>query len=285
MNKLVAWGLSLIAAAAVLSIVPGCRNDKDDILIVTPEDASPLETLAAREIRRYLYLRTGSLFPIEETSRLKGGRRQAVAVFAKGRLELPERTDPEIIANIDRLGDEEYLLKSIAGGGSNLVLVAGGNGPGILYGAYRFAESLGVRFYLHGDVVPDERLPAALPDVDELGKPLFGLRGIQPFHDFPEGPDWWNRDDYLAVIGQLPKLRMNFFGLHTYPEGRPNAEPTVWIGRPGDVGEDGAGPDSATRRAIRTRCGETGVMKRPKPRVFTTGRPSCSTGTITERRS
>ena len=49
----------------------------------------------------------------------------------------------------------------------------------------------------------------------DLSPPLFALRGIQPFHDFPEGPDWWNRDQYLAMIGQLPKLRMNFFGLHT----------------------------------------------------------------------
>ena len=46
-------------------------------------------------------------------------------------------------------------------------------------------------------------------------------------------------DDYLAVIGQLPKLRMNFFGLHTYPEERPNAEPTVWIGLQSDIGADG----------------------------------------------
>ena len=87
--------------------------------------------------------------------------------------------------------------------------------------AYRLAEVLGVRFYLHGDVVPDEPMEWELPTLDERGAPLFALRGIQPFHDFPEGPDWWNRDDYLAVIGQLPKLRMNFFGLHTYPEGAP----------------------------------------------------------------
>ncbi len=32
---------------------------------------------------------------------------------------------------------------------------------------------------------------------------------------------------------------MNFLGLHTYPEERPNAEPTVWIGLPGDVGQGG----------------------------------------------
>jgi hypothetical protein len=53
----------------------------------------------------------------------------------------------------------------------------------------------------------------------ELGKPLFDRRGIQPFHDFPEGPDWWNVDAYKANIGQLTRLRMNFLGLHTYPEG------------------------------------------------------------------
>ena len=32
---------------------------------------------------------------------------------------------------------------------------------------------------------------------------------------------------------------MNFFGLHTYPQGGVGPEPLVWIGRPGDVGPDG----------------------------------------------
>ena len=108
---------------------------------------------------------------------------------------------------------------------------------GALYGAYRLAEHLGARFYLHGDVVPDRTSPWKTPALDESGQPLFRLRGIQPFHDFPEGPDWWNRDEYLAVVSQLPKLRMNFIGLHTYPEGGPNAEPTVWIGLPAEIGE------------------------------------------------
>ena len=119
------------------------------------------------------------------------------------------------------------------------MLIIGGDPIGTLYGAYRFAEHLGVRFYLHGDVVPDEQIPPELPKVDEVGKPLFALRGIQPFHDFPEGPDWWTTDDYKAIIGQLPKLRMNFFGLHTYPQGGVGPEPAVWIGRPDDVGPDG----------------------------------------------
>ncbi|MFQ6035789.1 MAG: hypothetical protein ACE5NM_08085, partial [Sedimentisphaerales bacterium] len=120
-----------------------------------------------------------------------------------------------------------------------VVLICGGDEFGTLYGAYRFIEHFGVRFYLHGDVIPDERIALKLPDVDERGSPLFELRGIHPFHDFPEGPDWWNVDDYKAIIAQLPKLRMNFFGLHCYPEGGAGPEPTVWIGAAFDVESDG----------------------------------------------
>ena len=38
---------------------------------------------------------------------------------------------------------------------------------------------------------------------------------------------------------QIPKLRMNFFGLHTYPQGGVGPEPTVWIGLAEDVNPDG----------------------------------------------
>jgi hypothetical protein len=118
-------------------------------------------------------------------------------------------------------------------------LIIGGGDTGTLYGAYRFAEALGVRFYLHGDVIPDARIAPTLPNLNETGKPLFATRGIQPFHDFPEGPDWWDRDDQLAYVAQLPKMRMNFYGLHCYPEGHVGPEPLVWIGQPGDVDKDG----------------------------------------------
>jgi hypothetical protein len=90
------------------------------------------------------------------------------------------------------LQPQEYLLKKT---GANSLLIAGGDDAGVLYGAYAFAEKLGARFYLHGDVVPDGQAPLAMPELNETGRPLFALRGIQPFHDFPEGPDWWSTDD------------------------------------------------------------------------------------------
>ncbi len=196
------------------------------LTIVYPPEADPLEVLAAREVRRYLYVRTGELCPIT-TGTASPAEGDAV-VFAR-----PSGTEQR------RLGSEGYTLTTAEHGGRRIVTISGGGPVGTLYGAYRFAEHLGVRFYLEGDVVPDERIPLELPVVKELGKPLFALRGIQPFHDFPEGPDWWSLDGYKAVISQLPKLRMNFFGLHTYPEGSVGPEPVVWIGIPEDVGPDG----------------------------------------------
>ena len=226
-----------------------------------------MESLAAREIRRYVYLRSGQLFPIVEAQDHLPQAALAVVVAQKDRPIVSAVCSGSSALSenqaqaLARLQAQEYLLQTRQIQGRGVVLVAGGDAQGVLYGAYRLAEHLGVRFYLHGDVVPDGRLtisrpasltqkgaerlqgvvtpPLALPPFWEVGKPLFALRGIQPFHDFPEGPDWWNRDDYLAVLSQLPKLRMNFFGLHTYPENRPNAEPTVWIGTPDDMAADG----------------------------------------------
>ncbi len=221
-------------------------------VILSPRDASWLERLAAREVRRYVYVRTGSLLPILSEPGM-AQKTDAIIVGHKDRNLVKEAIAAQdtVAAALDGLGAQHYCLKTIpqtSGPDSGrpasrarhqVLLLTGGDDLGTLYAAYRFAESLGVRFHLHGDVVPDEPAEWALPVLDERAAPLFALRGIQPFHDFPEGPDWWNRDDYLAIIGQLPKLRMNFIGLHTYPEGHPNAEPTVWIGLPQDIGPDG----------------------------------------------
>lgn len=208
--------------------------------IVVSRDASGLEDFAAREVRRYLYLRAGCLSEVQ-TAGSAADLSGALIVVGRNDRALAKDllADPAAKLSLATLGEQDYWLKSLEQGDRMITLVTGGSEVATLYAAYGFAEKLGVRFYLHGDVVPDERLPLPLPVMDERRMPLFALRGIQPFHDFPEGPDWWNREDYLAVMAQLPKLRMNFFGLHTYPEGAPNAEPTVWIGPGNEIGVRG----------------------------------------------
>ncbi len=197
--------------------------------IVTPAKPSPDESLAAHEVRRYVYLRTGELLPIHAPS----GQPAEAGIFV-GRKDQPEFQG--LAGDAAALKPQEYLLKKT---GANSLLIVGGDGAGVLYGAYAFAEKLGVRFYLQGDVAPDGKIPFSIPDLNETGKPLFAVRGIQPFHDFPEGPDWWNTDDYLAYVSQLAKMRMNFIGLHCYPEGSAGPEPLVWIGEKSDCDASG----------------------------------------------
>ena len=197
----------------------------DKPFILVSKDASTLEQLAAKEIRRYIYLRTNMLLPIENDKN-------------------PAGSCIELQIN-DVLGDQEFTLKTEINDDQHHLLISGGTAQAVLYGAYEFAEQLGIRFYLHGDVIPDEKIAFSLPNLDISKKPVFDKRGIQPFHDFPEGPDWWSEQDYKTVIAQLAKMKMNFIGFHTYSERTdfdgegPKAEPLVWIGKEEDINEKG----------------------------------------------
>ena len=227
--------------------------------VVCARNATFAEYLAAKEIHRYVYVRTGQLLPILDT--LEANRDAAIVVGVKSQPTILRLlTDAGVKAAAEALGPEQYLLRSIEHQNRPILLVVGGDATGTLFGAYRLAERLGVRFYLHGDVVPDAKIALALSAMDETGKPLFDRRGIQPFHDFPEGPDWWDADAYKAYLGQLSKLRMNFFGLHTYPEGGVGPEPVAWIGRTGEIGTDGRVKASYPARHFTTANGTWGYQ-------------------------
>ena len=195
--------------ALILAIASACAAQAGQIMVAT--DAPAKVKLAAKEVRRYVYLRTGELLPIAADA---------------GSIQL--RMD-------GALQPQQFRLQS----DGTALTITGGSDIGVLYGAYAFIEKLGVRFYLHGDVIPDGRIPLILPVLDETRQPLFELRGINPWGCHPAGMDAWTADDYKAVFSQLAKMRMNFLGIHTYPDGLPFAEPTVWHGLSGDFDAQG----------------------------------------------
>jgi len=233
-SKLTARAVQAAIVLALLlpfSAASGAHKQKRPaVQICVPSKAAFCEKFAARELRRLFYLAFGS---VPEITNSPPQDRPAFVLGSKGATGL---LPASLQQSAEALPPQAFLLKKEETPSGFVFYVVGGDPLGTLYGVYRLAEHFGLRFYLHGEAAPPMRSEPEPPEVNERSEPLFALRGIQPFHDFPEGPDWWNTDDYLAVLAQLPKLRMNFIGLHTYPEGRPEAEPTVWIGAPSDTG-------------------------------------------------
>jgi hypothetical protein len=219
--------------AALIMLLTGCSKASVANIIIGSE-AGKKEQLAASEIRKYIYLRTGELPVITKWDGKPGFPGNSILVGSKSSAIIKASG-----TEVPDLEEDAFLLKTTNLKGSKLLIVCGGSETGTLYAAYQLAEELGIGFYLDGDIIPDKKVKFSFPDLDIKKSPLFSRRGIQPFHDFPEGPDWWNREDYRAVLAQLPKLKMNFFGMHTYPEGGVGPEPLTWIGLPENVNTDG----------------------------------------------
>jgi hypothetical protein len=212
--------------------------------IVYPINGSDQELHAAKEVRRYIYLRADTLLTIQGISSLP----------ENGDLILVSNDNDPLLDSLRNLINHTanpggFILKTVSTGGRQVLVIAGHDSMATLHGAYRFAEHFGVFFGLAGDAIPDARINLDILGFDEVGEPLFETRGIQPYHDFPSGPDLWNTDDYLSVISQLPKMGMNFVGIHTYTtynslwdyenDYQRGPEPSVWIGLPQDVNSDG----------------------------------------------
>jgi hypothetical protein len=189
--------------------------------------SSAMEQLAARELNRYLYLRTGVL---------------PASLPQNGRIIVGSKDSPllenELRAEADQLKSQEFLIKTKSEGGKKTWWIIGGDDLGALYGSYRFLEQLGIRFYLHQDVVPAASSEMVIPDIKETGKPLFELRGLNPWGGHAEGIDTWSTDQFKAVMSQMVKMRMNVIKIHSYPASGPS-EPGVWAGLPEDVKENG----------------------------------------------
>jgi len=244
--------INVILVLLLIILIDGCTK-KPVAIIYIDKDSNSTVDHAAREIRKYIYLRTGVLLPVriwqEDSS--PGGD---VIFIGSQSHELIRSTG--YVATT--LGCDDFILKTVNSPSGKTLIVCGGCETSTLYAAYHLAEQLGIGFSLDGDIVPDKHVPFVFPELDIRQSPFFSRRGIQPFHDFPEGPDWWNSEDYKAVFSQLPKLKMNFFGLHTYPEGSVGPEPLTWIGIAGDVNSDGTVTTAYHSRHFTTQNGTWG---------------------------
>ena len=220
------------------------------------------DNFATRELGRYIYLVSGEYPTLIQGDASSFNVTSDVETILIGapRSELILAAAGDVIASSFSTSDSTTLNKtggrhSVTRTSPFVVAIVGETPKARLYGVYTAAEQLGVRFELHQDVVPDPtadgglplREVAILPFIDvPPAAPTFDYRGLQPFHDFLEGPDGWDVGQYKHVIAQISKMKMNFIGLHTYPYSPVGGgfttgynEPTVWVGTTKELNDDG----------------------------------------------
>lgn len=168
--------------------------------ILLPTNANWHERLAAHELRRYLYLRTGTVLPFVDAPGQTDG-----PLIVAGLSSRPEvmacAQDAALKARVQSLKAQEYLLRTVTAKGRRVLLIAGGDSLGVLYGVYDFVRGIGVGFSLTGDAIPDERdirLASQVPELDSMARPLFDRRGTYFWGDIVHG--WMNKEDNKSLV-------------------------------------------------------------------------------------
>ncbi len=114
-----------------------------------------------------------------------------------------------------QVSDQGIVLRRLRHRGRRSFLVGGGSPKATLWSVYELAERWGVRFLLHGDVIPRRRA-LWLPDVNDVLEPEFPIRQWRVVNDFACGPESWGIADYRPVLDQLAKLKFNRIYVYTY---------------------------------------------------------------------
>ena len=213
--------------------------------VVVSGSQPDLELFAASELCRYL----GDLFgvetsPSEYTEGFPGG------LFLIG----SPATNPAVAEAMDNglsfdVSDQGIVIQRCQSHGGDALVVGGGSPRATLWAVYELVERWGVRYLLHGDILP-ERRAFKLPDMTTVMEPNLTIRQWRVVNDFACGPESWGIEDYRPVVDQLAKLKFNRVYAFIWPyhpfvhyevRGVKRSSGTLWFGDRYPVDDDTVG--------------------------------------------
>ncbi len=185
------------------------------IKILKPVGGAEIYDIAACELQKFAENITGQEYPIVTNDDGKSDLiligSDAVNPFCAERF-----WERDFEAYRIRYGTDDYQLESFSYDGRNMLMIAGGNGRGTLYGVYGYLERYcGCRYFWDGDVIPKaDAIP--LCDISVLESPRFEYRGIRYFahrglHRFQA--EHWDFEDWKREIDWVLKKGLNLFML------------------------------------------------------------------------
>lgn len=206
--------LTLIGAAPSRS---AAQDAKPLVHVLIGADAAPLEKLAASELAGQFEQLFGA--EVKVVTELKSPARNLVILGSIA-------TNAEVRAALGptppQLSDQGQLVRSVrparmGAPGAQALVVAGGSPVATLWAAYEVGHRFGIRYTLHGDVIPAERPAMKLDDIDLVLEPSLKLRTWRTVNDFAIGPESWGLADQRQLLRQLAKLKFNRVMIAVYP--------------------------------------------------------------------
>jgi glucan-binding YG repeat protein len=218
-KRLVSCLLTAVLALTALApmSVAAEPNEAQGFQIVVGKAATDMQEYAAKELQKYLYQLSGTDVPIvTETEGM-----DLTNAFVLGTLEANSQIGA-VKEELDSIaqtgaegheGEQGYVLKKA---GSTLY-IGGTDDEGALYGVYGLLDDYyGIGFYFSGDVIPEEKTALYMPEVDEAKTPRQYMRGVLPWTNFPQSATVYSTEDWMHIIDQMARMRMNFLNIHNY---------------------------------------------------------------------
>jgi hypothetical protein len=156
-----------LAAGTTASATILAQDGQAKARIVAPNEASPAERTAVRELAEYLEKATGARPEVvtEGTT-----TEQGTCIYVG-----PTRTAERAGITAGKLGPEEWVIRTVDGG----LVLAGGRPRGTLYAVYHFLEDVvGVHWWNPWEESVPRQPTLAIEPLDRRGKPAFAYRDI-----------------------------------------------------------------------------------------------------------
>jgi hypothetical protein len=123
-----------VLALTLLACSPAMADAPQPTSIVVDDHATPQERLAAQEIRRYLYVTSGTLASVVTTA--APGERHLLLGTGSEPFLRPTLERAGVATVVEALPPDGYVLKTVD---AQTTLVVGGSPTSTLHAAYRFA--------------------------------------------------------------------------------------------------------------------------------------------------
>ena len=202
----------VLTCVTMLATVALGEDPKQAAVVIGPQ-APELERYAAEELCGYLK----KLYGIQ-TQPTDAASPDVDMLFLIG----SPKSNPAVGAAVGAerwpvLSDQGLMIKPVQSDGKLALVIGGGSPRATLWAVYELVERWGVRYLLHGDVLPEKPGKLRLPEEDVVLEPKLTIRQWRVVNDFPSGPESWGMADYRPVLDQLAKLKFNRIIISTYP--------------------------------------------------------------------